>query len=69
VAVKDPQAFKMAFDRLVDNPGFRDSQLKSQHDFLDKSFANKGTAASVVVDYLEGQTLLRAKTQSCAVHE
>jgi CDP-glycerol glycerophosphotransferase (TagB/SpsB family) len=66
LAVKNSEEFKMAFDQLVDNSGFRDSLLKSQQEFLDKSFANKGNAAAAIVDYLEEQTLQCAETQHSA---
>jgi hypothetical protein len=66
LAVKNPETFKTVFDQLVDSPVFRDSLLKSQQEFLDKSFANKGNAAAAIVDYLEEQTLKCSKTQHSA---
>lgn len=66
LATKNSEAFKMAFDKLLDDADFRDSLLKSQQEFLDKSFANKGKAATAIVDYLEEQTLLCSKTKSSA---
>ena len=63
LAVKNSHAFKTAFDQLMNNPESRKSLLKSQQEFLDKSFANKGNAAAVIVDYLEEQTLQCSKKQ------
>jgi hypothetical protein len=66
LAVKNSETFKAVFDQLVDSSVFRDSLLKSQQEFLEKSFANKGNAAAAIVDYLEEQTLKCSKLQHSA---
>lgn len=42
--------------RLAGEIGFRDDLIRSQNGFLNHAFANRGRAASSVVDYLEEQT-------------
>jgi len=69
LAARTPGAFKKLFDAIVESNDYRQSVLAGQREFLDKSFANKGTAASSIVDYLaeltpgsrEAQELQRGK--------
>ena len=63
LAVKNSEAFRMAFDELINKSGFRGSLLRSQQAFLDKSFANKGKSAAAIVDYLGEKTLQNSKAQ------
>ena len=56
LGAKTPCDFKSYLDRLIDDNTFRTSVLDSQRQFLEKAFANKGNAASAIVDYLEEQT-------------
>jgi len=57
-AAKDSSSFKNVFDHLIDDADFRTATLDSQGVFLNKAFANKGRAASSIVDYMEEKTRL-----------
>jgi hypothetical protein len=56
IYIKTAVEFKKALERLTNDKDYVCSLLTSQDEFLNKTFANKGSAACAIVDFLEGRT-------------
>lgn len=57
IYARNPDEFRNCFSRLTNENNFADTLLASQEKFLDKNFANRGKAASAIVDFIEKESL------------
>lgn len=56
IYAKEAEQFRSNLNRLISDAAFLGSVLSQQHQFLEFQFANRGQAATAVVDFLENQT-------------